>query len=551
LARSRALLIIQALINLGQIVSLLRGRWRVTLPRVLVLAALLLCSACPGPREAEGGGQKTPGGTPRLGGKVTEAASIAYTGNFVGFQRPCGCTTKQDGGLVRLGTALAYLRAGTDAQQQADLPPLLDGAVFERPANLPPAAPVWLLECGNFADPRSRDPGVRARVHLRALAQLDCSAAVIGGEELALDERSALQALGDSPLPLLSCNAQATDPAIQIVPAVQFAPGWHAVGVSVPKAGLDPPSRWASLSDPLAGARNAVAALPAGSRVLIAGAALPPALSAQLRALAVEGRQVIAVIGHGDDTGTGEAQPAAAGSLAPLLPVPEPRGRKLRLASFYPQAPGGRLSWDLTLDDKWPDDDAVMRLLRGGEEELRKAALGDPFGWRKVDWGRAEGLTQQELEPLLSEKAPAALSETYSGSDSCKACHSAAHQAWEASRHRHSYRVLIEHGEAQTLDCLECHTTGLLRPGGYNPEQSFDVLKDPLAAVGCESCHGPAAEHVKLAGEGKLKGWQRGDAQSYRAAGLQATALTDCLRCHDDYNSPEFEAQSYWEKVKH
>lgn len=478
------------------------------------------------------------------------AVTIAYTGNFVGFQRPCGCTTKQDGGLVRLGTALAYLRAGADAKALDNLPPLLDGAVFERPANLPAEAPVWLLECGNFADPRSRDPGVRARVHLRTLAQLGCAAAILGGEELALDEQSARLALGDSPLPLLSCNVQASDPAIRILPAVQFAPGWHAVGVSVPKAGLDPPSSWASLSDALEAARSAIAALPEGSRVLICGAGIPPALSSQLRALSVEGRQVSAVIGHGVDNGTA-AEPGAAGAATPLLPVPEPRGKKLRLASFYPQAPGGLLSWDLLLDDKWPDDDAVLQLLRGGEEELRKAALGDPNGWRKVDWGRAGGMSEQELKRLLSENAPPALSETYSGSDSCKACHSAAYQTWEASRHRHSYPVLIEHGEAQTLDCLECHTTALLRPGGYNPEQSFDVLKDPLAAVGCESCHGPAAEHVKLAGEGKLGSWKRGDAESYKAAGLRATSLADCIRCHDDYNSPEFEAQKYWEQVKH
>ena len=56
---------------------------------------------------------------------------------------------------------------------------------------------------------------------------------------------------------------------------------------------------------------------------------------------------------------------------------------------------------------------------------------------------------------------------------------------------------------------------------------------------------------MKLAGEGKLKSWERGGPESYKSAGLEATSLESCLRCHDDYNSPDFDGPGYWEKVKH
>ena len=39
--------------------------------------------------------------------------TIAYLGNYQGFQRPCGCATKQSGGLPRLGTIFTALTAAT------------------------------------------------------------------------------------------------------------------------------------------------------------------------------------------------------------------------------------------------------------------------------------------------------------------------------------------------------------------------------------------------------------------------------------------------------
>ena len=400
------------------------------LQTVLLAALLLMAVGCPGPGK---GGDTASGGRPSKAGQKpgtsavdTDSGTLAYTGNFVGFQRPCGCSTKQDGGLVRLGTAMRYLHAGNNPQARSALTPLPAGAVLEFPANLPADSPVWLLECGNFADPKSRTPGQRAEVHLSALMRLGCLGAVLGAEELALDSENARQGLAGAPLPLLSCNLRSTLPEIRVVPSAELSPGWYALGVSVPKPGLDPPCAWGELSDALSSAEAAIAALPEGSRVIIAGAGIPPALARQLRELKVAGRNIVAVIGHADatDAAAREAALDSAG-LPALLAPPEPRGKKLRLASFYPSAPAGVLSWDLTLDDKWPDDAAVLSLLRDGEEALRQAARSDPGNWRNVDWGSQGGMSAEEAAKLGQQPAPP-LEQTYAGSQSCKACHSAA-----------------------------------------------------------------------------------------------------------------------------
>ena len=60
--------------------------WRAGLPRFSLLVA--------------GIGALMLGGCPRSGDKAPEYATIAYIGNFRGFQRPCGCATEQYGERV-------------------------------------------------------------------------------------------------------------------------------------------------------------------------------------------------------------------------------------------------------------------------------------------------------------------------------------------------------------------------------------------------------------------------------------------------------------------
>lgn len=525
-----------------------RNTWRRVGLVGAALGALLLCG-CP-PRENDGvagggaaGGSGLPGGAGKQARPGTAPAqlSLALSGNFIGFTRPCGCTSDQSGGLPRLASVLGYLRQRAEAKGPVEPPA---GAVCEPPPGLDPAAPVVLVECGNFADSQSRAPGPRARAHLEALAQMGCAAAVIGGQELLLSGKDAGAAFMNAPVTLCSANLKVAATDINIVPSVELAPLWHLVGLTIPaatgsaEAGPDA-APWAEATDAVEGARVAIAALPAGSRVFIACASLPPGLSEQLAALKVEGRSIIGL--------TGLAGTSAAG-MAPRLGLPPRRSEKLLIASFYPAAPvGGAHGWEVRLDTSWPDEPEVLARVKAGENAQYEAVRADPDAWRKVDWGRATGMTAQEAALLTASPPEPPLELRYSGADQCLACHAEAAEIWDGSRHRHSYPTLVEHNEAQTFDCLECHTTGFLRPGGYDPAKSYDVLKDPRAAVGCESCHGPGALHVKLAQDKK---WQAASAPRGRF-GLARSTLGDCLRCHDSYNSPHFEPQQYWQSIAH
>ena len=65
-------------------------------------------------------------------------------------------------------------------------------------------------------------------------------------------------------------------------------------------------------------------------------------------------------------------------------------------------------------------------------------------------------------------------------------------------------------------------------------------LTPDYAKVACDNCHGQGDLHNRFfrkepgisAEQGKLR-------------------KVDCFVCHDEENSPEFNAEAYWEKIKH
>lgn len=116
---------------------------------------------------------------------------------------------------------------------------------------------------------------------------------------------------------------------------------------------------------------------------------------------------------------------------------------------------------------------------------------------------------------------------TYVGSNACKNCHKEAFNVWKGTKEKpgpHSIgtdtleKLTHPSGRQYDPECMKCHTTGLGHPGGYNdlvtdlgkwlpnnkqqvPAKDFDAHDKKLRGVGCESCHGPASEHVRIAGQ--------------------------------------------------
>lgn len=106
-------------------------------------------------------------------------------------------------------------------------------------------------------------------------------------------------------------------------------------------------------------------------------------------------------------------------------------------------------------------------------------------------------LKHEKLDPSVTGEAPALLRTLpgdfrYAGSQSCAECHVQDAKLWGASKHAHGLETLTAKNFDFDPYCLKCHTTGYGAPGGF---KTIDVSA-PLGGIGCESCHGPAHSHV-------------------------------------------------------
>lgn len=137
----------------------------------------------------------------------------------------------------------------------------------------------------------------------------------------------------------------------------------------------------------------------------------------------------------------------------------------------------------------------------------------------------------------------------YLGNHKCRICHSKQFKTWQTTVHAAALTNLVKADSAaikamarklgvklkgpahQLDDCLKCHVVGLRQPGGYPSPDS--TAHANLAAVGCESCHGPGSRHMTAA-EGQHKATiQRGASQAM------------CRTCHTAQTSPKFDFATY------
>jgi len=126
----------------------------------------------------------------------------------------------------------------------------------------------------------------------------------------------------------------------------------------------------------------------------------------------------------------------------------------------------------------------------------------------------------------------AASDQALAGSAACLKCHPGDYNAWIGSRHARGFATLTESGFAVDSNCQKCHTSNFAMAGGFVSARRSAATE--LAGVGCESCHGPSAGHVK-------------DPKKHTAW----AGIVQCVRCHTEENSPHFEYGTGWEKIRH
>lgn len=160
---------------------------------------------------------------------------------------------------------------------------------------------------------------------------------------------------------------------------------------------------------------------------------------------------------------------------------------------------------------------------------------------------------------VVTSVAGPALNAKYVGNKKCKMCHQKQFKSWKKSKKASAMDALksgnfsdlkSKHGLDANKDysrdekCLACHTTGFGKTGGYFLADASDAKAakkaKKLAGVGCESCHGPGGEYIKLHKKLlKSKGMYTQD-EMY-AAGMYKIQESVCITCHNSDN-PTFDA---------
>jgi cytochrome c554/c'-like protein len=180
----------------------------------------------------------------------------------------------------------------------------------------------------------------------------------------------------------------------------------------------------------------------------------------------------------------------------------------------------------------------------------------------------------------------------YVGSAICGDCHPHAGQIWENSAHSHAYNTLVKdakHPSNRQFDgeCVVCHTVGFEHKTGFYDlknhgadARSAAKLNEALHHVGCESCHGPGSEHIRLEHEfaanannpvlKKQRSQMHRLINHYKASEEELDPKTSperrkekldwrmlqidihlCQKCHDQENDVHWNFSKKWPKVIH
>lgn len=142
---------------------------------------------------------------------------------------------------------------------------------------------------------------------------------------------------------------------------------------------------------------------------------------------------------------------------------------------------------------------------------------------------------KENYERMAAVRKAQAKGETpFVGAEACKSCHAKAYATWSKSHHAKAFSALEDVNKSFDPGCLQCHTVGFDKPGGFI---DMDVTAS-LINVQCESCHGAARQHVVSAGKTPVSNstWP---------------PVEMCAQCHTQPHSPAFNFDQYWPRIVH
>ncbi len=190
----------------------------------------------------------------------------------------------------------------------------------------------------------------------------------------------------------------------------------------------------------------------------------------------------------------------------------------------------------VALDSRYTNSPIVMDMMESYQDHLKE--LGPT------------GLSLKSYSDPKTEQMG-----NYIGSKECQSCHEESYDVWKKTGHARAWATLLETAKPPRNydpDCVGCHAVGWNPQSMYPYIGGFDIGHQEktsyLTGVGCESCHGPGENHKKAElGSNKTK-----QAELRQAVRLPLeNASKNCILCHDGDNSPHFDFDTYWPKIKH
>ncbi len=464
-------------------------------------------------------------GEPRSRPALPDRLTLVYLADLGGTLEPCGCTEGQRGGLPRIATALARIRAE--------------------------GRPTFFLGGGDllFESPldseRRQQDLAKARAAAEALRLMRLDATVAGERDRVAGEdflaSTGLRVVRGARLGPVGFGEWGHVPAAPIRVAVVHRGGTRA---ALP---LAEEARRQGIALLLAAHRDDLLADDFDRAVLDAPV---PVVQGRGR-----GQSLVRVdlflrgdLGRGFEVLSGAAERdeelqvigerrreylrrrAAAeamgqGEMARLLAakLDELSARERALASRpLPEPPPDRPSLRVSfvpVGQDLPEDGGVRRVLARFYGQIARENLR---------------LARAQQRPCPD---PASGSASYVGIDdpprggtfACRTCHAAAVDFWRTTAHGRAYATLENAGRQYDLDCVRCHVTGWQEAGGACNVADTAGRRD----VQCEACHGPASLHA-VDPPGHL------DRDPPEAR---------CRHCHTDDHSTTFEYQSYRRRI--
>lgn len=414
--------------------------------------------------------------------------TIAFSNDMKGEIRSCGCASKDVGGLGRRATFLAALRDTT-------------------------VADFLLLEGGGFFSPKLNYGREKADLTLDAMSMMDYDGVVLGEEDLGFGMEYIVNRTREVGLPVVVANLVDSRADTLYFPAsrrITLPSGLEVtlIGVMSPRLRLPPQieSGTAKISDPRGAVRRVLERLGPKPGLVVLLAHMGRQEVQQL----VSEFDAIDIVVHGTE-GRPMRKVAPRGG-AYILQVAD-RGRYMGVAYAV-------------LDDNDDVRGLQTAVTPMGKEYEDAPAITRLFEAYDLNIATRES---SDLPPGILDTRKG-LEASFAGAGACRECHEEIDAQWRETRHAHAFDILREKNREYDRDCTPCHVTGFGEAGGF---ERLGVTTD-LVHVQCEACHGNSSAHVDdpdVAPPGDARGACRG--------------------CHTVDQTPDFEFDTFWARIRH